>query len=485
MKQLFIKILGLVVVLNLIVKTAWVFIDIKIQNVIGPGEYGIYFPLFQFTMLFYILLDMGVTNFNNRTIAQHHQLVDKYFSNILGFKLILGVGYAAICLIVAFLLGYNAREFHILYFLIFNQLLLSFILYFRSNISGLQYYKTDSVVSILDKLFLVAITFFLLVDNSTRSQFRIEWLVYSQTVAYLITAIISFFIIFSKISYFKFRVNWLYFKLIFKQSFPYALLILLMFFYSRLDSVMLERLLSSEGNFQAGIYAQSFRIYEYLNNYAWLFASLLLPMFSRMLKIKEPVGSLIKLSYTLLIIPSAIICLACIFYARPIITTIFEETTSFSPVVFQILMISFLFLCTMYIFSTLLTANANMKELNIIAGSAVALNISLNLILIPKYLALGAAFSNLITQVFIAVSQVVVVYHIFHFKLEKSKLIAFIAFFAFYISSGIILVKIINLAWIIEFIVLVVVGAVGSFLFRLIDARGLLKIIKSREEAGN
>jgi len=48
-----------------------------------------------------------------------------------------------------------------------------------------------------------------------------------------------------------------------------------------------------------------------------------------------------------------------------------------------------------------------MKKLNIIALSGVILNIGLNLILIPQLLERGAAWSALITQSLVAISQIV------------------------------------------------------------------------------
>ena len=73
-----------------------------------------------------------------------------------------------------------------------------------------------------------------------------------------------------------------------KQSFPYALLILLMMFYNRVDSIMIERLLE-DGDMQAGIYAQGFRYLDAVNMFALLFAGLLLPMFSKMLAKNEKI----------------------------------------------------------------------------------------------------------------------------------------------------------------------------------------------------
>jgi O-antigen/teichoic acid export membrane protein len=60
---------------------------------------------------------------------------------------------------------------------------------------------------------------------------------------------------------------------------------------------MLERMLDN-GARQAGIYAQSFRLMDAANMIAYLFAGLLLPMFSHMIKERAEIISLLRLAYS-------------------------------------------------------------------------------------------------------------------------------------------------------------------------------------------
>ena len=141
MKRKFVTNLALLLFLNILIKPLWIFgIDMGVQNITGANEYGTYASLFSFSIILNILLDLGLTNFNNKNIAQYNQLLVKYFSNMVVMKFILGVLYAIVCLSVGFLMGYDSKQFHLLYFLIGNQFLLSFILYLRSNLSGLHFF---------------------------------------------------------------------------------------------------------------------------------------------------------------------------------------------------------------------------------------------------------------------------------------------------------------------------------------------------------
>ena len=406
MKRKFVTNLVLILFLNILVKPFWIFgIDRTVQNVVGAEVYGFYFSLFSFSLLLNILLDMGITNYNNRNIARNPEQLPEFFSNIVGLKFLLAVLYAIICLGAGLLMGYKAVHFSLLWILALNQFLASFIMYLRSNISGLHYFRTDSLISVLDRTLVIIICGILLWGNVTDRAFRIEWFVYSQTVAYTITAVVAFLIVFYRSGYFRLRLDLHKFSAILRESYPFAILILLMFFYLRIDSVLLERLLE-DGKQQVGIYAQSFRILDAAYMFATLFAGLLLPIFSRMLKKKEPVEGIISLSLTLILLPSVFLASVGIFYSEEVMALLYNEHTDASSRIFPLLMVGFTGIAVSHIFGTLLTANRNLREMNILAATAVILNLTLNLILIPKQMAYGAALSCLITQGYMAVGQI-------------------------------------------------------------------------------
>ena len=149
MKKNFIINLAILLFVNLLVKPIYIFgIERNVQNIVGAEEFGFYFSLFNFSLLLQIILDLGTTNLNNRNIAQHEHMLGKYFSNIVGLKFILAVFYAIISLSIAFIIGYEPRQLKLLSLLIFNQFLASFVLYLRSNISGMHLFKTDSIISV-------------------------------------------------------------------------------------------------------------------------------------------------------------------------------------------------------------------------------------------------------------------------------------------------------------------------------------------------
>jgi O-antigen/teichoic acid export membrane protein len=246
--------------------------------------------------------------------------------------------------------------------------------------------------------------------------------------------------------------------------------------YTRLDSVMIERLLD-DGTTQAGIYAHGFRILDASSQYALLFASLLLPMFSKMLKNKENISHLVKISFLLLIIPALVIAINLFFFKKDLIYVLYTEHISESAKVFGVLILGFVPIASSYIFGTLLTANGNLKELNIMAGIGVILNLILNFILIPELKAYGAALASLITQLLTAIMQIYIAHKVFGFKLRFKALFSIFTFTLWIVLSAYVSSKYIN-SRPIALTVTLTIGIISAFAFKLIDLKTLYRIIK-------
>ncbi len=476
MKKRFLTNLALLIILNLLIKPFWFFgIEVGVQNTVGEEVYGFYFSLFNFTFILNILLDLGINNFNNRAISRDHGLIKDYLAAIVPLKIILSVVYTLAVLLAGKIIGYSEEQFRMLWILIMNQFLASFILYLRTNISGLQYFRTDSLLSVMDRSLMILFTGLLLWGNITEKPFRIEWFVYAQTLSYILTLITVASIVRYRSGSFMQRINLKRSLQILRMSYPFALLILLMSLFNRMDSVMLERLLEN-GKEEAGIYAQSFRIFDAASQFSLLFAMLLLPMFSRMIKLGQNVNDLVRMALPLLMAAGLTLAITGNYYRVEIIDLMYTSPAPYSSTIFGILMVGFLFVSTSYIYGTLLTANNNLKHLNILAGITVVVNVSLNLILIPHHHAVGAAISSLISQAFYAVSQLIVARRILKVPVNADILIRLAGFLLLNLGTGYL--TLLLPGWIPGFLILLGSCVATSLLLGLIRPRDLLSIIR-------
>ena len=395
-------------VLNLLVKPFYLLgIDAGVQVRVGSEVYGVYAALLSLGFLLNIVLDLGITNWNTRNIAQHTQLMRKHLSGILGVRIILTVLYAVITFGVALVLGYRGAELSLLAVLVLNQALASLLLYLRSNIAGAQRFAQDSLLSALDRALLIGMVGWLLWGRTGGAPFDIRWFAWAQTIAYGAAVLVALVLVLRIGGGVGVKWNAPFSYMVLRQSAPFALLILLMSFYYRTDTVMLERLLP-DGPLQAGIYQQGFRFFEAFNMLGYLVAGLLLPMFSRMIQQRDDPAQLTALAWRLMLAGSLTVAIVCSVFSDEIMQLRYVEHTDVSAPAFAVLIWSFVAVSTTYVFGTLLTAAGDLRALNMTAACGMLLNIALNLWAIPRYHALGAACVSVTTQGLTALAQVII-----------------------------------------------------------------------------
>jgi O-antigen/teichoic acid export membrane protein len=479
LRKTFVVNLVLLMLLNLLVKPFYIFgIDRTVQNVVGTEVYGAYAAMFSLSIIFNIILDVGIANFNNRSIAQNNALLPRYFSSMVVLKFLLGIIYCVVLGVVGVALDFTPQQFKIFGVLAFNQFLLSFLLYLRSNISGLYLYKTDSCFSVLDRILMIAICGYLLVAR--RDSFVIEWFVYAQTISYAIPCILAFFIVLLKAKKFTFRFDFKFLMTIVKHTYPFALLSLLMGLYTRIDMVMIERMLPDGAN-QAGIYAQSYRILDAVSMFAYLFASLLLPMFSKMIKDKQPMGQFTKFSTMLLMAPVFVFVVASCSYSWELMSLMYHEGFDESSRIFQVLIIGFIPIASTYVFGTLLTANNNMKVLNLMALIGMLFNIIFNAVFIPKYGAFGSAVVSVVTQFLTGIIQILLSIKYFKFHVSVIDIVKISVFVVLNVALFYFLRDALTSNWMYNALILCVIGVLLAFVVRLLRVKDIVNILKNED----
>ena len=111
------------------------------------------------------------------------------------------------------------------------------------------------------------------------------------------------------------------------------------------------------------------------------------------------------------------------------------------------------------------------------ATAGMILNVILNLVLIPQFLAFGSAYASLATQFFTALTQVIIAVRIFKLKPD------FRFIFLLIVYCGAILVlatvsKMFN-TWFYGYVFLLLSSLLIAFIIRLINLKDLLLIIRN------
>ena len=464
------------ILLNLLIKPIALFgIDATVQNRVGPENYGLYFSILNLSVLFNILLDFGINNYTTKNLAKNPEEIKKYFGRVFTFRMVLFSVYSLFTFGLAFALGYSGRPLFLLSFLLLNQFLILTIAYFRSHFAGFHFFKTDAFISVLDRGLLILVGGVLLFSPWAPDHFKIEWFIWIQTFCYATTLVVGFVLLIKHLNRPYFSWDPSFSISLIKKSWPYALLIVLMVLYTRIDGVMIERI-HRNGAYESGVYAQGFRLLDALYMFGMIFAGLLFPLFSKQLKVSIPaVLKLVITSANLLLSGVIIIIFVTCFnssYLLGLIYTDFKE--AIEP--FQFLMLGFFPICMNFVFGTLLTANGNLKALNIISLGGIITNVCINLVLIPDYGALGAAIATFFTQLVTAIIQYL--YCVVKFKiplkligaLKFGLLITGLSIVSYYYQSNRFLIPL-----------QLLIGFILTFSLSLIDLKSMKKLYFSSD----
>lgn len=195
------------------------------------------------------------------------------------------------------------------------------------------------------------------------------------------------------------RINWAYWKKILKNAFPIAVSLVFTAIYFRIDTLMLS-LLKPQSD--VGIYGLAAKFLEVTVFLPALYMGLIMPLLS-----KEAVADLKKFrelfqrSMELLILTAIFAFLFIALFAQQIISVLGGKEFSLSaqPLSILAMAIALIFLGNLGGQSAV-ALNLQRRAMWIYLGGAV-LNTMLNLLFIPRFSYNGAAFTTVITEIFV------------------------------------------------------------------------------------
>ncbi|MFH1000689.1 MAG: polysaccharide biosynthesis C-terminal domain-containing protein, partial [Bacteroidota bacterium] len=232
-----------------------------------------------------------------------------------------------------------------------------------------------------------------------------------------------------------------------------------------------------------GIYAHAFRIMDAANQLAYLFAILLLPIFSKMIKEKQPLFPMIKMPLSLLLSATYILAIGSLMYSFELMDLLYFDKIKESAAVLSVLIFGTVAVASSYVFGTLLTANGNLKILIGIAAFSMMLSFTLNILLIPKYFALGAAIANVSALFSSAAMHLIFAYKQLNIQFTR-KFIFQIAVFAVLIPVLAFLTNSLSNNWLINMGAFVGIALLISFVVGLFDLRQMYNILFHYEKVG-
>jgi O-antigen/teichoic acid export membrane protein len=387
--------LGLLVLLNIIIKPVWIFgIDRQVQNIAGEAAYGTYFSLLNFSIVFSFLLDWGFTAYFNRQLASRTKDFTAHIGTFFLYKLILSVLYAFIVLGIAWLSGIN--KWSILISVVIIQVLTSIFIFLRSIITALQWFRLDAWFSVLDKGLMIIICGGFLLFPQALSVLSIEKFLHIQIACTLVAVVSAIIVLYANKINFK-TSAFVVTREVFRDMLPFAMIVLLMSAHYRLDGFLLERI-HTDGAAQAGIYAAAFRLLDAANMVGYLFAAFLLPFVARHTNNRTMIAAVTLTTRHVLIVFSVGVTITVLFLGGWLQEILYHTDSRENLVVLQWCLPALIGYSLVHIYGTVLTATGRLTDFCLIVLLSLVLNIFLNIILIPGWGAKGCCIAAIVSQ---------------------------------------------------------------------------------------
>lgn len=435
MKKAFYTNIGLLILINLLVKPLYLFgIDAEVQNQVGNSDYGTYFALFNFLFIFQWVLDPGIKNYNTQALSKDRDSLQTRLGYTLVGKCLTAIAFVLLAGLLS-LMFFGQGYWQEIILLCVSMVMLSFVLYLRSHFSAMGQYLTDSLLSSLDKFLLIIGLGYLIYVSEI--QMTIPLFLVMQCATMLITLIIVAAIFVRRFGRLRLAYDYSQIKGLMRAAFPYAIVFILMSLYTRMDGVMLKSLVDDE-SVSAGIYAAGFRVYDAMNMVGYLFASLLLPMFANQLYDHDKLSDLYDSALRLMLVAATGLSIIAYLYSADIMGMLYTEASEIHTAVFEWLAISFYLVALTYVFGTLITASGRLRKLNWLFLIGVPINFMLNWILIPDLQAIGAGIATCITQVIILIGQIILVHRQFAFKVNLGLILQYCLLFGVIFATSVI-----------------------------------------------
>lgn len=390
---------------------------------VGPASLGQYYFAISFTTVFAIFIDLGFANVLTREVAKNQTEAPRWLGNILAIKIPLSILVLAVVVVLINLLGYEPLVKQLVYISAISMVLDSFTSTFFATIRGFHNLKYESISSIIFQLIVLTIGYGALLLGQGLSMTMI-----ALAVASLFNFSYSFSILLFRI---KIKIHLIYDRFFIKKiliiSWPFALYAIFQRLYTYLDSVLLSVL---AGDIQVGLYQIAFKIIFALQFLPMAFVASLYPAMSAYWQgNRDQLIISFERSLNYLIIISLPIIIGAIVLGNKIIL-LFKDGYQEALWPLRISIVALFFIFINFPIGSLLNACDRQKRNTWNMGIVMVTNLVLNLILIPRFQAIGASITVLLTNALMTILGIIWVKKIIPYRLRKNLAVFLKSFFA-------------------------------------------------------
>lgn len=369
---------------------------------LGTNGFGEYSTIITFVSFFAMSADLGLTLISAQMISNPQEDQNKALSNLFSLRFFSALFLLALAPLSALFFPYG-QEIKI-------GILISTLIFLFPSLNQIptalfqKKLRMEKVMAseVLSKTFLVAFIFLFAKFNLGLN--GMLW-------ASVLGSFGGFIILWAygqKTAKIKFDFDFDFWKKIIKKSWPLATTIILNLFYLKGDILILSLFKSTA---EVGIYGASYRAIEVIGTIPYMFAGIMLPIFTASWLKKESgfLKKVMQKSFDFMAILALPLAIGTQFIAQKIMTMIAGSDFLDSGLPLQILIISTAILFVSSVFSHIIIAIEKQKKvINLYVFTAIS-SLALYFFLIPKYSYLGGAIVTIYSNLIILLGTIYVV----------------------------------------------------------------------------
>ena len=377
------------------------FFTIVIARILGTKAFGLYSYVFTYAGVFGIFYDFGLDVTLTKKVA-----VDKGETNIIGQLLFLKSITCGFTFLFYFLLGYLILRISLSLLILagLGVLAASFISFGCAYFRGIERLDYEALFGILQKFIFIPLAIL------TAIKLEVEGIFASLTSTNLLILMMIYVFLRKRevninIKPYNFSETFDIFR---KEALPLFFIALFTFLYFRIDMLMLKWF---KGEAVVGIYAASYRLMEGFTLFPSALMAALFPRLAYYASVdKNNFITYFLKGLILLSALGALLLLLSLFFGKEFILLLYGSAYKASCPLFLWLMVALFLIYPNFILTQSIIALNQQRVYALTSFIAFIANIALNLLLIPKYSATGAAISTIFTELILGVSLAIVLF---------------------------------------------------------------------------
>lgn len=378
---------------------------IYLVRYLGVENFGILSFALALTSMLGIFADFGLNTLMTREVVRDKSLTNKYLNNIFSIKIFMVTILMIFVFIIVKILDYPSETVYVLYFMMIFLIFSTFSNFFASLFQAYEKLEYQSIASVFNNI-LMLIGVLILINYS--------YGLVTFTILYaLVAGLILIYYLFISSKIFKFstpriEIDWDFWKPTIKIAAQFGLMGVFVTIYIWIDSVMLSFM---QGNEAVGLYNAAYRIVLLLLFIPTVINSSIFPVMSRLyVSSRDSLEKIVEKYFKFMILIGIPLGVAITILSNQIIVLIFGKAFLESAPVLQILIWATVLTFGNAAFVQLFQSTNKQILLTKITLIGMIVNITLNLILIPKYSYIAASFNTLITEFIILALVMIIAY---------------------------------------------------------------------------